>query len=401
MGEYTRTDMQKRWLVGGLAVGTITLIVGGIAIRSFIAEEKVAGVTSGTTPWSAKAAERQGKSLSNGRCRGMDVRKLGTLPMQYNDFSMIVPYGLVVGDHVTPIDHQYFSPTVFHSPRDKYEVRAMADATIVDIGSRAKPGYTEYRLVFSISCRLFYYYDLVTSLAPGLTVGTIVKEGEVIGRIGGQTLDFAVWDTTQRLSGFVHPQSYEEERWKIHTVDPLEYYTDSLKQQALTKYLRTIPPVSGKIDYDIDGRLVGNWFQEGTNGYQGLKRQSLAGYSRTHLAIVPNHLQPSVYMASFGNFAGQFKQLAIRNKNPDPQNVSVATGFVQYDLAEIRYTREDGREWNGMEFTRNPKVKMLDGTSGCALYQLLADRRLQAETFSDTTCVTVKGFTSRAIIYTR
>lgn len=401
MGEHTGTDMQKHWLAGGLAAVTIVLILVGIAISSFISEEKVAGVSRDTTTWSAKAAERQGKSLSNGQCRGMDVRKLGTLPMKYNDFSMITPYGVVVGDHVTPIDHQYFSPTVFHSQRDQYEVRAMADATIVDIGSRAKSGHTEYRLVFSISCRLFYYYDLVTSLDPGLTVGTVVKEGQVIGRIGGQTLDFAVWDTTKLLSGFVNPQSYEEERWKIHTVDPLEYYTDSLKQQALTKYLRTIPPVSGKIDYDIDGRLVGNWFQEGTNGYQGLKRQSLEGYSRTHLAIVPNHLQPSVYMASFGNFAGQFKQLAIRNKNPDPKNVSVATGLVKYDLVEVRYTREDGREWNGTEFTRNPKVKMLDGASGCVVYQLLADRRLKTEAFSNAACATVKGFTSRAIIYTR
>lgn len=395
--QYTKLAMPKLWLAGGLVV--IAGIAVGLAVRGYLFEEKTSGAIHGTT--TLKGAEQEGKQLSSGRCRGMDIRKLGTLPMKYEDFAMIIPYGLVVYDHVTPIDHQYFSPAVFNSPRDKYEVRAMAEATIVDVGTRQRPGFTEYRLVFSISCRLFYYYDLVTSLAPGIKTGAVVKEGQLIGRIGGQTLDFAVWDTTQRLSGFVNPDSYNEERWKIHTVDPLEYYSDSLKKQALRKYIRTISPVSGKLDYDIDGRLIGNWFQEGTPGYRGLKDQKIDGYARTHLAVVPNHLQPSVYMASFGNFGGKFQQLAIKNKSPDPKTVSRATGLVKYDLAEVRYTKEDGNDWNGKDFTRNPKTRLLDPPSGCVLFQLLAERRLKAEGFSNQACADVKGFTNRAIIYTR
>ena len=34
------------------------------------------------------------------------------------------------------IDHQYFSPTIFNSPRDTYDVMAPADGRIVDIGPR-------------------------------------------------------------------------------------------------------------------------------------------------------------------------------------------------------------------------------------------------------------------------
>ncbi len=384
--------MQKRWLVLMLLVALVGL--GAVALLYF-GREKYNTDAAQTT------AKQKGKSLSNGQCQGMDVGKLGTLPMKYEDFSMIIPYGLVVGDHVTPIDHQYFSPTVFHSPRDQYEVRAMADAQLVDVQPRVKPQYTEYRLVFSISCRLFYYYDLVTSLAPDIKTGISVKEGQVIGRIGGQTLDFAVWDTTKTLAGFVNPQSYQEERWKIHTVDPLEYYTDELKKLALAKYIRIIPPTSGKIDFDIDGRLIGNWFQEGTNGYEGTKRQAVEGYSRTHLAIVPHHLQPSVYVASFGNFAGQFKQLVIKNKSPDPKNVTVGSGLVKYDLADFRLLKADGAQWDSMSFAKNPKVKILEGSASCALYQLLADRRLKVEVFPNTACSNVGGFTSRAVVYTR
>lgn len=365
---------------------------------------------SGTTN-----AERLGKSLSNGKCVGNEKRQLTTLPMKLEDFSMIIPYGLVVGDHVTPIDHQYFSPTVFRSPRDTYEVRAMADSVLVDIQPRRKPDYTEYRLVFSISCRLFYYYDLVTSLSSDIravvaktpaegqryAVNIPVKAGQVIGKIGGQTLDFAVWDTDVTLPGFVVPEQYQEERWKAHTVDPLNYYTDDLKKQALSKYIRTVPPVSGKIDYDIDGKLVGNWFLEGTNGYQGLKRQSLEGYSKTHLAIVPNHLDPSVTMISFGDFGGRFGQFAAAKGATNPTTVSVETGPVKYELFDVSYTKQNGEPWNRVTFATNITASVGGPALGCVLFQLQDRRTLKTEAFPSADCRSVSGFSAKAALYER
>ena len=358
--------------------------------------------------WSTEDAKKRGQRLSNNKCQGMEIRKMGTLPMKYEDFSMIIPYGLVVGDHVTPIDHQYFSPTIFHSPRDKYEVYAMADARLISIEPRVKPEYTEYRLVFTISCRLFYYYDLVTSLAPEIKaeydkqrdVDIPIKEGQLIGRIGGQTLDFAVWDTTIILSGFVDPKNYEEEMWKIHTVDPLEYYTKELKELALSKYIRTTHPVSGKIDYDIDGRLIGNWFLEGTNGYQGTKKQKIEGYSKTHLAIVPNHLAPTFYIASFGDYDNQFKQFLITDVIPDPKEVGVNSGIVKYELSDFQYTKKDGSNWDYLSFTQDPKIKPAR-SKGCVLFQLLTDRKLKVETFPNQSCSRNLEFSNQAPTYYR
>lgn len=335
--------------------------------------------------------------------------------MRMEDFSMIIPYGLMVGDHVTPIDHQYFSPTIFHSPRDTYEVFTMADSVLVDVQPRVKPEYTEYRMVFSISCKLFYYYDLITSLAPEIAakvnskdsrsnpVNIPVKAGEVIGRIGGQTLDFAVWDMDVVLPGFIVPEHYEGERWKIHTVDPLDYYTDELKQQALSKYIRTVPPISGKIDYDIDGKLIGNWFQQGTNGYEGLRRDRNRpeGYSSTHFAIAPDHIDPSVYIISFGNFGGSFKQFALARDAKDPKLVGKDTGPVKYDLYSYFYIKENGDAWNGMTFSKPLNIVIQGATLGCALFGVQNDRILKMEAFPNIKCNQVTDFSPRALVYER
>src|SRR3989338_11478381 len=115
--------------------------------------------------------------------------------------------------HVTPIDHGYFSPMIPDSLRDTYEVSAIADGTIVRIGTRNKVvgdqnhnqiRPVEYRLDIEHTCTVYSYFDLVTSLDPGIQAhldkaggtgffGRIpIKEGQLIGRIGGQTLDFGV-----------------------------------------------------------------------------------------------------------------------------------------------------------------------------------------------------------------
>src|SRR3989344_4341526 len=265
------------------------------------------------------SADRAGMTLSAGRCEGTDKPKLTHLPMDMEDFAFIIPYGMTAGGHVTPIDHQYFTPTVFRSPRDTYEVRAMADARLVDIGERTTDKGTEYRLIFAMSCKLFYYYDLVTSLTPELKqayvqrrVNIPIKAGQVIGRIGGQTLDFAVWDMDMRLTGFVVPEHYDAEMWKIHTVDPLIYYTEDLKKEALSKYIRTAEPVSGKIDYDIDGMLVGNWFVEGSGGYIPQDKQGGGEYWKGHLSLAYDHYDPTSIVVSIGDYGGEAMQFGVR-----------------------------------------------------------------------------------------
>lgn len=346
--------------------------------------------------------------LTNGLCSGTDRPKLSVSPMRPEDFGIVVPYGLMVGNHVTPIDHQYFSPRDRSSAIDAYEVRAMADAVVTDIQARrftSGPKTVEYRIHFAMSCKLIYYYDLVTVLGPKLQaaldqrrMGVAVKAGEVIGRIGGQTLDFAVWDMDVVLPGFVVREHYAYEPWKVHTVDPLPYYTDELRAFITSRYVRTAEPVSGKIDHDRDGRVVGNWFLEGTNGYRGVAQGT---YWRGHLAIAPNHYDPTHIIVSLGDFGGTEAQFAVRGNGPDPAEVTVATGLVRYDLVSWEYTAPDGSPWDRASLIKGPRVRLSAQVQGCLLVQLVESRRMRAQPFPGRGCAAIPGFDGGARVYER
>ena len=56
--------------------------------------------------------------------------------------------------------------------------------------------------------------------------GLIIEAGQLLGYVGGQTLDFGVYDYEIVLPGFITPDLYNYEYWKVHTVDPFEYFPD-------------------------------------------------------------------------------------------------------------------------------------------------------------------------------
>lgn len=353
-----------------------------------------------------------GKSLSSGYCKGSGDGQFTHLPMNAADFSILIPYGLTVGGHVTPIDHQYFQPTVFQSPKDKYPVYAMADALITNIevhppenGSNGR-----IRLVFSVSCTFFYYYDLVTSVEPGIDQAHIpiqVKAGQMIGHIGGQTLDFAVWNTNKPLKGFINPSTYDGEAWKIYTADPFPYYTPDLRKIVEDKDPRTADPIAGKIDYDEDGKLIGNWFEKGTGGYSGQQGSHDPNYFKTHLSFAPDVYDPSYFRISIGSLYDKVQnqsdmQHITEANSPNPKDVSVSTGMVKYDLIGWQYYKSDGTHWNEMDPAKGVTLKPYGPKSyGCAVAQLTSNQELKFEVFAGKRCSSVSGFDSSAKIYTR
>jgi hypothetical protein len=261
-----------------------------------------------------------------------------------------------------------------------------------------------------MSCRLFYYYDLVTSLAldlaaayasDGNMVNYPVHAGDVIGKIGGQTLDFAVWDTDKPLTGFIVPEHYDGEAWKRYTADPLDYYTDEVKTAALEKYLRVAEPRSGKIDYDVDGMLIGNWFLQNadgtTNGYAGGATEE---YWDTHLSFAPDYLDPAGFGISIGNWPGGAAQFAEKDNAPDPAAVGVETGLVKYDLVQANYKVGDAF-WDRATLQQPIALAPGDSVLGCMLVQLTDTRVLKAEAFKDTVCAAVGGFDAAALTYVR
>ncbi|MHB8605975.1 MAG: hypothetical protein ACYDCK_12045 [Thermoplasmatota archaeon] len=364
----------------------------------------------------------RGAPLPSPHCTGTGPVRFNTSPMRPEDFSALEPYGLVVGGHVTPIDHMYFDPANRSLGRDAYEVRAIADAIIVDIETRPSgPNGTllEYRIWFDHTCTFHSYVDLVTSLSPRLAAfyanfseratrsvaeTLAVHAGDLLGRIGGQTLDFGVYDDEVNLTGFVDWRDYTGESWKIHTVDPFPYFDEPVRSMLLAKDVRVAEPRAGKIDQDIDGRLSGNWFLDGSGGYAG-PGHGVYGYWSGHLSFLRDAYVPDHLLLSIGNYSGNATQFAIRGNGPAYENVSVASGLVKYELVDWNYF--DGDDPNAGTFHSfphpfaHPAWTNTDTIHGVVLVQLTSARVLKMETFPGKTAADVTGFDDAVRTYVR
>jgi hypothetical protein len=177
----------------------------------------------------------------------------------------------------------------------------------------------------------------------------------------------------------------------VHVVDPFDYFDEPLKGQLLKLNRRKVDPPFGKIDYDIDGRLVGNWFRQGSGGYPGDRRDP-RGYWMGHLAFAYHHVEPSVVIVSIGDFDGQPRQFAVKGNGPDPAKVSAKDGVVKYELVYAPFNS------NG---ERIELPSQMQGVRGVLLAQVLENRKLTIEVFPGRTAGAATGFTSGATAYER
>ena len=366
-------------------------------------------------------------------CSGTGPVEFDHAPMRFEDFSNITPYGLVGGGHVTPIDHMYFAPKDMGLGRHAYEVRAIQDGVIYDLQPRdfftetGQAQEREWRMDIAHTCTFHSYFDLLSSLEPwilaewektqggetGSWVGIPIKSGQVVGRIGvPQSLDFGVYNYETVLPGYVFPEHYDHEPWKIHTVDPFPYFPTEIREVLLQRNLRKVEPLAGKIDYDIDGTLSGNWFQQGTNWYAGVDGN---GYWSGHLSIAPEHIDPTQWIFSIGHWPGEHDgsgtaQYLIVNADPNPQKVDVKNGIVKYELGYVWYCSVEETERCGHTYTWDGSVELYarqmtenvhEPIAGVALVQMLEDRLLKVEAFPGKKTAEVEGFTSAATLYER
>jgi len=356
-------------------------------------------------------------------CTGTGSVEFAQSPMRMEDVAHLLPYGMLAGAHVTPIDHMYFSPADWTLGRDVYEVRAIQDGVIyrmqprdinVDTGqTRAR----EWRLDIAHTCTFTSYFDLLTSVDPAIEAewakteggrtgrwnGIPLKAGQLVGHVGAQTLDFGVYDYTVTLDGLLVPEHYQREPWKVHTIDPFPYFPQDVRDQLLAKMLRQVEPRAGVIGHDVDGKLVGNWFEQGTNGYAGSDPQK---YWDGHLAFARDTLDPTHWKFSIGDFDGPARQFGIKGNSPNPREVSPETGLVRYELVDtILYAINEPTRQNlgpgGLRPGDDIGTRDGDQIRGAVLVQMDGPRMLRLQVFPGQTADSVAGFTSAAKLYER
>ena len=403
------------------------IIIGAVAAVVLIAAVIVAVVVS------RKESPKNGNNNSTGQstdrplssfasdytdvCKEREV-SFTSSPLAMNDLGYIIPMGQMSDGHVTPTDHVYLAPTKQSVPDNTYDVVMPANGTVVNVSAmpsqyvgdkNQQTAAEDHRIVIAHNCQYFSIFIHVHQLSDALkqAVGSLqpneskrvaveLKAGDKLGKIGGNPVDWSLLDVTKKLTGFITPDLYKGENWKIHIIDPLTAYDGNLRQQLIAKSLRSVEPYGGMIDYDVRGALVGNWFQEGTNGYEGA---SMDRYWDGHLSVVPDHLDPTATIVSIGNWEGKAAQMAVRGK-VNPATVNKSTGPVKYELMSISYMA------NGQRYLPNYHAKNItisqDGTfKGTIMFEVGDNEHLKVEAFPGKTAGQVNGFTGAAKTYVR
>jgi hypothetical protein len=384
-----------------------------------VALSTASATSTSPAPASAPGIETEATSLSmtwsGGRAEGRGPVRLKTFPLRTEEIGAITPMGLMVGGHVTPSQHLGISPIVRDVPPDRYDVLAPADGFIVSV-QRVRKGnpdpavqnrrYTgEYLVVIEHTGTFYTYIGLIERLESGVLAAMggdpppgpprhtriPVKAGQVIAKMGGDHgLDFGVVNTERVLSGFIRPEQFQNrDPMKPYMADPFDYVDEPLRTRLLTLNARKAAPFGGRIDYDQDGRLVGNWYREGSGGYAGIRGQM--GYWGGHLTFAYHHIDPSRIIVSMGDFGGQPRQFWVKGNAPDPARIARADGIVRYELV-FPMMGSDGRIYERPD---------ADRVYGVVLAQLVEDRKLKVEIVPGGSADRSRNFTSAAVVYER
>ncbi len=272
------------------------------------------------------------------------------MPLAETDYTSIIPLGgLNPPSHTFPTHHMYFVLTDIKTFPPPYPVRAPADGFIVRIaynprdwpaGSPFTGKFNDYGMTILHSNTFETNFGHISDLDESIlkqagqlkvdqftNVSIPVKAGDIVGWVGGRPgtqmfcLDFGAVNKEVNLN-FIKPERYADIRY---AVSPLDYYPDNLKQVFYQKLTRKAEPRGGKIDYDLPGKLSGNWFLEGIT--------SVFGEVEKHLAFVYDKDDPAKILVAIGGTlnipVGVYE---VVGNAPDPSQVSAESAMVTYRL---------------------------------------------------------------------
>ncbi|MEK6861342.1 MAG: hypothetical protein AABY07_05205 [Nanoarchaeota archaeon] len=365
-------------------------------------------IFSGDTETNSERSQQENEEEENQneeQCQGTRT-KFDYAPTNLDKTKLMLPIGLMVDTHVTPVDHHYFQN--FDNQEYDIEIYSPGDGYIIEIGGGHGENGNEYRMIIEHTCTIssIYIYisdlpDKIKSFAPvgqgHVNVRIPVAAGEFLG-FYKTNLDYNLVDEEVTLN-FIVPEHYVRESWKINVPDTYDYFNEPVRSKLIEKSVRTAEPISGKIDYDIDGKLVGNWFVEGTNGYAG---SGQGGYWLGHLTLAYDYIDPGRIAISIGGYNGQNSgQFGVAGNAPNPKEIGLKNGLVKYELVQYDYITLSGTSWDRRSLVKDLTTKINSDVQGTVLVQMIEDRKIKFEAFPGKTASQVSGFTNNAKIYER
>jgi hypothetical protein len=231
----------------------------------------------------------------------------------------------------------------------------------------------DYRIEFIHTESILSYLDHICCLFANVVEGVTVLAGDTIGYARPQLGAFDIGVVNYKKSNsFIVPERYHE--FSLYYDDPYSYFTDSIRHILELKNPRIGEPKGGKADFDEEGTLAGNWFLEGTPyTYEA----SSFIYGMNQLAFVYDMYNSSTIRISCGGTleTAPFNCKATGNL-PDPERVTQLSGKIIYQLESA-------------------------GFNSTMMVQLIDDRKIRAEVFSDTLPGELTDFTELSRIFVR
>lgn len=296
-------------------------------------------------------------------------------PIDPATIQYIVPLGnMGPWAHTLPTDHAYVYHHINAGAFTPVTVLTPAAGTI----SSTYPGVNgEVKAWVTVNSRYTYYFDHVV-LAAGLGVGSHVDAGAVFGTSPGIAFDFAVRDALTSV-GFITPARYGLDTQ--HAQSPWPYFVEPIRTALYAKVERDGSERDGRINYDVSGRLSGNWFAEDLPVSPSSGNDS--GIGMRQLAFARDARFPDRQRVSIGGF-GFTGLYGVPADAPDFAAISPADGVVVYRLLE---TGEPG----GPPGTRQ---------QGLLVVQLTDGQHLRVDVIADQTALS-GSFGAAAQVYVR
>ena len=281
----------------------------------------------------------------------------------------IAPLGTVSApSRWLPTDHLYFR---FAEPSQsvvalRTSFFAPADGTVRDVFPGAG---SDVGVDFNVTATMSYRIGHLIPSVP-LARGTRVTAGQRLGTTGMSfDIDLSLFNEALNLF-FVNPARAGNQ---VHTEAPLRYFEEPLRSQLYAKVQRYPPDLDGRIDFDVAGRLSGNWFTSDS----------------IPLVFAYDSWDPAQVVISVGGALMRTGIYTIDPGDPAPRDVSVSSRPIRYTL--FAGPGRPGAPPPGTGVPGAPVARLL--------VQMLDDLHVRVEMFSPT--ASADAFTADARTFDR